>query len=287
MLSLLSASLSHGHASPTSPHIVFVVADDLGWNDVGFHGSKQIRTPQLDKLAAEGVTLDRYYVQPECSPTRSSILSGRHVIHSGVQGPMAGGHTVDYLGRPYGLSLEYSLLPQLLKEHFGYHTIMVGKWHLGFVSPAFLPQQRGFDRFFGYYTGVQDYWGHFDDETFGLWGASMHEDDGPVYSSTGSYTSELFLATAQKYIAEYAKNTSVGTPPAAAQATGASAARRAGADGAALIAPLFIYFALQSIHSANNKHLQAPQPLLASASAIAARISTVIPGAGASSTTFW
>ena len=65
-------------------HILLVVVDDFGWSDVGFHGSK-INTPNMDKLAAEGVILDNYYVQPICSPTRSALLSGRYPIHTGVQ----------------------------------------------------------------------------------------------------------------------------------------------------------------------------------------------------------
>lgn len=64
-------------------HIVLVVIDDFGWSDVGFHGSK-IHTPNMDKLAAEGVILDNYYVQPICSPTRSALLSGRYPIHTGI-----------------------------------------------------------------------------------------------------------------------------------------------------------------------------------------------------------
>ena len=67
-------------ASP--PHILFVVVDDLGWSDVGFHGSK-IQTPNIDKLAAEGVVLDNYYVLPICTPTRSALMSGRYPIHTG------------------------------------------------------------------------------------------------------------------------------------------------------------------------------------------------------------
>jgi len=70
----------NGAASP--PHILFVVADDLGWSDVGFHGSK-IQTPNIDKLASEGVELDNYYVLPICTPTRSALMTGRYPIHTG------------------------------------------------------------------------------------------------------------------------------------------------------------------------------------------------------------
>ena len=163
------------------------------------------------------------------------------------------------------------MLPQLLKEKFGYETVMVGKWHLGMVSEAYLPQSRGFDRFFGYYNGVQDYWGHFNDEAFGVWGASLHENDTPVYSSTGTYSSELFLSAAKGYISDFARNASGAATPAELRTASASASATSRSHSAANAAsaargwshrttrPLFMYFALQSIHSANNKHLQAAQ----------------------------
>ena len=77
---LLLVTRVSGAGSP--PHILFVVVDDLGWSDVGFHGSK-IRTPNIDKLASEGVELDNYYVLPICTPTRSALMSGRYPIHTG------------------------------------------------------------------------------------------------------------------------------------------------------------------------------------------------------------
>ena len=78
-LLLLVARLS---AAASLPHILFVVVDDLGWSDVGFHGSK-IQTPNIDKLASEGVVLDNYYVLPICTPTRSALMTGRYPIHTG------------------------------------------------------------------------------------------------------------------------------------------------------------------------------------------------------------
>ena len=74
--------LAHESAAASPPHILFVVVDDLGWSDVGFHGSK-IQTPNIDKLASEGVVLDNYYVLPICTPTRSALMSGRYPIHTG------------------------------------------------------------------------------------------------------------------------------------------------------------------------------------------------------------
>ena len=80
MAMLLLVARMDGTASP--PHILFVVVDDLGWSDVGFHGSK-IQTPNIDMLASEGVVLDNYYVLPICTPTRSALMTGRYPIHTG------------------------------------------------------------------------------------------------------------------------------------------------------------------------------------------------------------
>ena len=80
MAMLLLVARMDGTASP--PHILFVVVDDLGWSDVGFHGSK-IQTPNIDMLASEGVVLDNYYVLPLCTPTRSALMTGRYPIHTG------------------------------------------------------------------------------------------------------------------------------------------------------------------------------------------------------------
>ena len=73
----------HGSKNTKSPHILFILADDLGWSDVGFHGSV-IETPNIDKLANEGVILENYYVQPLCTPTRSALMTGRYPIHTGI-----------------------------------------------------------------------------------------------------------------------------------------------------------------------------------------------------------
>ncbi|KAL9987433.1 hypothetical protein ACROYT_G001741 [Oculina patagonica] len=102
-------SVAPANASASPPHILFVVVDDLGWSDVGFHGSK-IQTPNIDKLASEGVVLDNYYVLPICTPTRSALMTGRYPIHTGLQ------HLVLFPASPYGLPLNFATLPQKLKE---------------------------------------------------------------------------------------------------------------------------------------------------------------------------
>ena len=133
------------------PNIVVILADDLGWNDVGYHGS-EIRTPNLDRLASEGVELDRFYVQPSCSPTRSSLMTGKSSRRLGIHRPL-GKNEGD------GLGLDERILPQYLGA-LGYQSVMVGKWHLGHSIPDYFPQSRGFEHFYGYLTGGIGYWDH-------------------------------------------------------------------------------------------------------------------------------
>ena len=107
-------------ATAIPPHIVMIVADDQGWNDVSLHGSQQIPTPHIDALAKGGVEFGNYHVQPVCSPSRSSFLSGRHVIHDGIYMPFSEG-TNDHL------PLNFTLLPQYLKACCNYSSHLVGK----------------------------------------------------------------------------------------------------------------------------------------------------------------
>jgi len=136
----------------TPPNIIFILADDLGYSDVGFHGS-EIQTPHLDRLAAAGAKLESFYVMPVCTPTRASLMTGRYPMRYGLQSGVI---------RPwsnYGLSLEERLLPAALREA-GYATAVSGKWHLGQHEPAYLPTNRGFDQQYGHYCGAIDYFRH-------------------------------------------------------------------------------------------------------------------------------
>ena len=156
-LGFCAASILSLHAaSPSKPHIVFILSDDQGSYDVSYKGG-EIKTPQIDKLASAGTQLDKFYVQPVCSPTRAALMTGRFPIRYGLQ-----------LGvvRPwakYGLPLEERLLPEVLKQN-GYRTIICGKWHLGSFDPAYWPMQRGFDSHTGHLFGAIDYFTHIRDE---------------------------------------------------------------------------------------------------------------------------
>jgi arylsulfatase A-like enzyme len=136
----------------TAPNILYILADDLGWGDVGFNGS-DIATPNLDKLANEGARLAQYYAQPMCTPTRAALMTGRYPLRYGLQ------TGVIPSGASYGLSTEEYILPQMLKD-VGYQTALVGKWHLGHANLEYWPNQRGFDHFYGALVGEIDHFAH-------------------------------------------------------------------------------------------------------------------------------
>jgi arylsulfatase A-like enzyme len=134
------------------PNIVYIVADDLGWKDVGFHGS-DIRTPNIDRLAQTGARLEQFYVQPMCTPTRAALMTGRYPLRYGLQ------TLVIPASLSYGLPTDEWLLPQMLKEA-DYTTAIIGKWHLGHAKREFWPKQRGFDYQYGAQLGEIDYYTH-------------------------------------------------------------------------------------------------------------------------------
>ena len=148
---LLIASIFFTSYGFPSPNIVIILADDLGWNDVSYHGS-EINTPNIDKLISSGVELDRFYVQPTCSPTRAELMTGKSAMRLGITRPIS-------KNQKLGLGLEEKILPEYLKE-LNYSTYLLGKWHLGSYIPDYFPTRRGFDYFYGYLTGGIGYWDH-------------------------------------------------------------------------------------------------------------------------------
>src|SRR5437660_4930834 len=128
-------------AAPPAPNVVIIYADDLGYGDLGCYGNATIKTPNLDRMAAEGARFTSFYVaQPVCSASRASLLTGCYPNRIGIHGAL-GPHSM------VGISSDEVTLAELLKQR-GYATAIFGKWHLG-DSPQFLPLHHGLDEYFG------------------------------------------------------------------------------------------------------------------------------------------
>lgn len=147
------AELAGGAAA--HPNIILMLADDLGYGDLGVTGSKQIPTPHIDSLAANGIRFTNAYVSsPVCAPSRAGLMTGKYQASFGFRdnlAPVQPGHDPEFVGLP----LNQTTLAQRLKP-LGYTTGIVGKWHLGEL-PQFSPLKRGFDEFWGYLGGAHDY----------------------------------------------------------------------------------------------------------------------------------
>ncbi|GEO06298.1 arylsulfatase [Adhaeribacter aerolatus] len=175
-------------AQNKKPNIIIVIADDLGWNDVGFHNPEMI-TPNLDKFAARGVELQRFYVAPICSPTRIGLLTGKYPDRFGLREQVIRPHHVG------GLPTAEKTLADVLATAGYKHRAIFGKWHLGQSDKKYHPLNRGFTSFYGHYTGSIDYFTHY------RYGAhDWHRNFTPV-TETG-YSVELVGKEAAKFIRE-------------------------------------------------------------------------------------
>ena len=159
-IALLAACALPVHAAPVEdpqaadrPNVVLILMDDLGYADIGSYGVRDARTPNLDRLAREGVRLtDAYSNGPNCTPTRAALISGRYQQRVGLEWPLGSSE------QDRGLEATGASLPALLKNA-GYATALVGKWHLGF-KPEFGPNAHGFEEFFGLLSGAVDFYSH-------------------------------------------------------------------------------------------------------------------------------
>ena len=196
---------------------------DLGWNDLSYHKGCDYPSPNIDALAMDGLELNNYYIQHICSPTRSALMSGRYPIHTGLQ------HGVIRPTSPYGLPLDLTIIPGDLKRA-GYETHAIGKWHLGFFEPRYVPTARGFDTYFGYYLGAEDYYKH-DRADNGDQGYDLRNYTTPVMDN-GNYSTYLYGNETIRLLTEY--------------------------DNSDQENPFFIYLPFQAVH----EPLQAPQYII-------------------------
>ena len=189
----MAAPRPHRQAAVSrQPNILFIVADDLGWADLSVYGQTDFETPHLDRLAAQGVRLTQAYSNSAvCSATRFALITGRYQyrLRGGLEEPIA------RAGRHLGLPPEHPTLPSLLRDA-GYATALIGKWHLG-TLPDFGPLKSGYQKFFGNYSGVIDYFTHKpgvgEHVPRDLW-----EDDVPI-ERTGYYT-QILADEATRYV---------------------------------------------------------------------------------------
>jgi arylsulfatase A-like enzyme len=184
------------HAEEARPNLVIIMVDDLGWADVGYHQTEELRaqredlalTPEIDRISAQGMRLNRFYTQPICTPTRTALMTGRYPWRSG----MASGVILNHLG--YGLPLDETTLAGVLREA-GYGTYIVGKWHLGHETPGHLPTERGFDYHYGLYTAID----HFTREWQG--GLDWHRNREPVREE--GYATDLLADDVERIVAAH------------------------------------------------------------------------------------
>lgn len=221
-------------AEAGSPHVVLLVLDDIGWADVGYHGSN-FPTPNIDRLAATGIKLERMYVMPQCSPTRAAIMTGRYSFRTGLQ------HFTTILpGTTPGIPEWDKTLAETFKAG-GYATHMIGKWHIGYSKWSQTPLGKGFDSFYGYLQGEVDYYnrtlasceGHeclfrMNEGVISPFGPGAAAYDfwdeyKPVVEDFGKYTVDAYDAHLDQVLSPY------GTADAPSK-------------------PLFLYFAEQQMH---------------------------------------
>ena len=177
---------ANAYAELSRPNIIIMTADDLGWNDVGFHGSS-IETPSLDRLAAEGIELTRFYTNPVCTPTRAALMTGRDPVEMGFA------HSVIPPWSNVGVPLDEHFMSETFRDA-GYQTGMIGKWHLGHHNRAQSPNARGFEYFYGNLTSGTDYYDHVSRV-----GGLDWQRNGSSIVEPG-YNTELIADDAQRFI---------------------------------------------------------------------------------------
>jgi len=229
LVSMCVAITAAANSATNKPHVWLIIADDLGYGDLGYTGRSSVKTPEIDKLATDGVVLGHYYVMHCCTPTRSALHTGRYPIRFGLQTGVIPNTS------PYGLNLDEKLVPQYMKEQ-GYATHAVGKWHLGIFTWDYTPTFRGYDSFMGYYGGSEDYYSHKNS------GIDLHLDVGKncgqncsisLIDLAGNYSAPFYAERALTILKEHDATT-----------------------------PLFLYTPYQSVHCPIEAPKEAIAPYL-------------------------
>ena len=174
------------------PNVVLIITDDVGYGDIGSYGAPDIKTPNIDRLAKDGVRLTDFYAAPLCTPTRAALISGRYQQRVRLERALGSVGPALEQGLP---ATGYSL-PQLLKNN-GYRTALIGKWHLGY-KPEFGPNAHGFDYFFGFLSGFIDFYTH----TRGDGQSDLFENTTPVQEQ--GYMTDLITTRAIRFIEQQA-----------------------------------------------------------------------------------
>ena len=189
---LAASRVGAATAGDGRPNIVFILADDMGYADVACYGRPDVRTPNIDRIAARGAKLTQAYANSAvCTATRVALLTGRYQyrLPIGLEEPLG-------IGADIGLPTDHPTLPSLLKRA-GYHTTLLGKWHLGYL-PKYGPLQSGYDEFYGFRSGGVDYFTHKSGKDDDLW-----DGDTPVQQA--GYLTDLLGDRAVKVVREQAR----------------------------------------------------------------------------------
>ncbi len=183
------------------PNFIIILTDDQGYGDLSCMGSDYVQTPNLDKIAENGVLFTNWYSSaPVCSPSRASLLTGKYPANAGVRSILAGHRTAT------GLHPSVTTIASALKQ-FGYQTAMFGKWHLG-VAQGSRPNDHGFDQWFGFLAGCIDYYSHIFYWSLRSGVDALHDlwENGTEVYDNGRYFTDLITERAVKYIRQSAKD---------------------------------------------------------------------------------
>eukprot|EP00117_Sycon_ciliatum_P001808 scpid50047/ scgid7312/ Arylsulfatase J len=195
------------------PNIVFIMADDMGFNDVPWNEKfmpegvrNHILAPRMDELAKKGIIFDQGYSLPKCTPSRAATMTGRYPLRFGLHRA-----NVNWAS-PYGLPLTETLMPAVMKR-LGYRTHYVGKWHLGECNVSYVPTSRGYDSFFGSYVGALNYFSHSKRDSNGRSFGVLHNGTRPTTQYYNMHATDMFAKVASDVIREHASGEDTRTKP--------------------------------------------------------------------------